>query len=47
MSKCKKTKYATALSAQRAAERLGGKGEYREVERCAQCRKWHVKDGVL
>ena len=47
MSKCKKTKYATAISARAAAKRVGGKGEQREVEKCTQCQKWHIKDGVM
>lgn len=44
---CGRKGYATAISAQKAAKKAGGKGQFREVERCNACGKWHVKAGLV
>jgi len=47
MSDCQRKGYMTAISAQKAAKKAGGKGQYREVERCTSCGRWHVKPGLV
>lgn len=47
MNACTRKPYATSISAQKAAKAAGGRGQYREVEKCGACRKWHVKEGLV
>lgn len=47
MGNCARKKYATSISAKRAAKAAGGKGQFREVELCGVCTRWHVKAGVV
>lgn len=38
---CRRKWYATSLSARKATE----SGLFRDVERCKDCDRWHVKEG--
>lgn len=47
MKNCKHKKYATSIGARKGAEQAGGKGLYREVEKCDHCGKWRVREGIV
>jgi hypothetical protein len=46
-SKCQHRSYPTSITAVKAAKQAGGKGVFREVEKCKSCQKWRVKEGLV